>query len=549
MAILSSVVTCSRRVEPFGDVLEVVKQVVQRYPTASKWGLTYDVGCELESSLAVKSLTRNSWLQSISLRSTPTNFPVNLGDIDGEGIERYWSRAAFLVRQLQTSSAIHRLQSLDAHIEYTSSCITRQFGATLCDRLWRVGKTLQAATLDLQNLNINKDDIVAQIDSQKTCVINRRKQTLPPRLRQIREVADNIEKLIIERNYELEQVHTRLRGHKTSQASYQLLYKKTNASKHCRFWTELGRLRRLQALRHLDHDSSQTFFLAMIDSCTDFLLGRAIANVVQITDLWKQQIDLGINPHPKPRSANVQAMLNGTAPPARYSIFDGYNTEGMLKISRATLSHQGSYGDRIQGLLDFLLGNYMLLRGNNRRNIEMADLYLLPHETEGPTQCNVLVILLSNRKTNQHGRVDHAGAMRNQDVLVCPFFMLLLHFFYRFHLDKEPFPVLRSNQQWFDTKLFFQYSPRKRATDRTTGIEYRSTQMKWTNRMFKEAAAFVDELSLHKCYKLVLGSELAVDKLARIAPFLYCNGSWYLQLLLSSSTFCNTYGESPLYRS
>ncbi|KAK9334405.1 hypothetical protein V1521DRAFT_458005 [Lipomyces starkeyi] len=111
----------------------------------------------------------------------------------------------------------------------------------------------------------------------------------------------------------------------------------------------------------------------------------------------------------------------------------------------------------------------MLLRGNNRREIELADLYLLPLENEGPTKCKVLVILLCNGKTNQHGRVDHAGAMRNQEVLV------------------EPFPVLRSNDTWFDTKLFVQYAARKRATDRTTAIDYKNTQMKWTNRMFSEA--------------------------------------------------------------
>ncbi|KAK9326509.1 hypothetical protein V1520DRAFT_358945, partial [Lipomyces starkeyi] len=46
----------------------------------------------------------------------------------------------------------------------------------------------------------------------------------------------------------------------------------------------------------------------------------------------------------------------------------------------------------------------MLLRGNNRREIEPADLYLLPLENEGPTKCKVLVILLCNGKTNQHGQ-------------------------------------------------------------------------------------------------------------------------------------------------
>ncbi|KAJ8098150.1 hypothetical protein POJ06DRAFT_277413 [Lipomyces tetrasporus] len=150
---------------PFGDVLEIVKQVVQRYPTAPKWGVTYDVGCALESSLTIlgKELDKD-FLVAVN------KFHVYAHQISC--IERYWSKAAFLVRQLKTSSAIHRHQSLDAHIEYTSSNMTSELGAALCDRLWRATKTL-AATWDLEKLNVNKDDILVQIDSQKTYVTSR----------------------------------------------------------------------------------------------------------------------------------------------------------------------------------------------------------------------------------------------------------------------------------------------------------------------------------------------------------------------------------------
>ncbi|KAK9242382.1 hypothetical protein V1506DRAFT_509491 [Lipomyces tetrasporus] len=194
---------------PFGDALEIVKQVVQRYPTAPKWGVTYDVGCALESSLTIlgKELDKDFLVAVNKFHVYAHQFSC---------IERYWSKAAFLVRQLKTSSAIHRHQSLDAHIECTSSNMTRELGAALCDRLWRVTKTLNAATWDLEKLNVNKDDILVQIDTQKTYVTSRWKQRLPFLVQQVREVADNIEKLMIERNFELEQVHTRLWGLKNS---------------------------------------------------------------------------------------------------------------------------------------------------------------------------------------------------------------------------------------------------------------------------------------------------------------------------------------------
>ncbi|KAJ8096961.1 hypothetical protein POJ06DRAFT_283620 [Lipomyces tetrasporus] len=98
--------------------------------------------------------------------------------------------------------------------------MTRELGAALCDRLWRATKALKAATWDLEKLNVNEDDILAQIDSQKTYVTTRSRERLPSSVQQVRVVADNIEKLMIERNYELEQVHTRLRGHKNTQAVF-----------------------------------------------------------------------------------------------------------------------------------------------------------------------------------------------------------------------------------------------------------------------------------------------------------------------------------------
>ncbi|KAK9233804.1 hypothetical protein V1525DRAFT_428864 [Lipomyces kononenkoae] len=107
--------------------------------------------------------------------------------------------------------------------------MTRELGAALCDRLWRVMKTLKSATLDLEKLNVSKDDILVKIESQKTYVIARHQQRLPLAVQQLREVADNIEKSMIERCYELEQVHTRLRGHKTAQAVFNRIRRKRPA--------------------------------------------------------------------------------------------------------------------------------------------------------------------------------------------------------------------------------------------------------------------------------------------------------------------------------
>ncbi|KAK9370765.1 hypothetical protein V1509DRAFT_616771 [Lipomyces kononenkoae] len=75
------------------------------------------------------------------------------------------------------------------------------------------------------------------------------------------------------------------------------------------------------------------------------------------------------------------------------------------------------------------------MRGDNRREIELADLYLLPLENEGPTKCNVLVGLLCLVWTG-------LGPVHARSTV---------------HVDGEPFPVLRSNETWFRYGKWYYY--------------------------------------------------------------------------------------------
>ena len=42
----------------------------------------------------------------------------------------------------------------------------------------------------------------------------------------------------------------------------------------------------------------------------------------------------------------------------------------------------------------------MLLHGEDRRHMQMADLFALPLRNEGPTPCEAMVLTVSNGKTN-----------------------------------------------------------------------------------------------------------------------------------------------------
>lgn len=84
------------------------------------------------------------------------------------------------------------------------------------------------------------------------------------------------------------------------------------------------------------------------------------------------------------------------------------------------------------------LSHYGLLRGEDARGIQLPDVQHLPMEhREGPTQCDVMVILLLDGKTNQTGNTQYMGAMRNKEWEVCPLGAMAMWLFYRLVLIKN----------------------------------------------------------------------------------------------------------------
>lgn len=83
-----------------------------------------------------------------------------------------------------------------------------------------------------------------------------------------------------------------------------------------------------------------------------------------------------------------------------------------------------------------MISHYGLLRGESTRAIQLADMQMYDLEnTEGPTSCDALLILLLNGKTNQEGRNEYMGAIRNRNWDICPLGALAMYFFYRYVLQ------------------------------------------------------------------------------------------------------------------
>lgn len=79
------------------------------------------------------------------------------------------------------------------------------------------------------------------------------------------------------------------------------------------------------------------------------------------------------------------------------------------------------------------ISHYRVLRGERARSIQLADSQHIPSdEREGPTPCDILVILFFNGKTNKEGKAHAMGVMRNKRWNLCPLSALGFWLFYRY---------------------------------------------------------------------------------------------------------------------
>lgn len=113
------------------------------------------------------------------------------------------------------------------------------------------------------------------------------------------------------------------------------------------------------------------------------------------------------------------------------SFLDGYHkVEQLASILNAGLSKNSAEGLRDRTMA--ALSHYGLLRGEDARGIRLPDVQHLPMDMrEGPTECDIMVILLLDGKTHQKGNTQYMGAMRNKLWEVCPVGVMAMWLFYR----------------------------------------------------------------------------------------------------------------------
>lgn len=172
--------------------------------------------------------------------------------------------------------------------------------------------------------------------------------------------------------------------------------------------------------------------------------------------LWRSQIARGQHTHPNPNGAALSALMKDLLQKqdskkkqsfedrGRGTIADGYDTQGLQSIVAEfwKLSQAGSVvmAATLRGRLDFILSHLLLARGEAHRFAELPDLQLLMLDNESPSPCPALLYIMSSGKTNQNGRIEYTGLLRNKDVSVCGMNALAFYFFWRWERSTESFP-------------------------------------------------------------------------------------------------------------
>jgi hypothetical protein len=222
---------------------------------------------------------------------------------------------------------------------------------------------------------------------------------------------------------------------------------------------------------------------------TLYSLSTIEAYVAAVMQLWHQQVAHGHPNTVNPRGTAVKGFLNQRrlqrARLDRENYVDrgidginsGYNQDQWLQIHSWLLTNVDTYHQNLRTRVDLLFGHYYLLRGENRRNLDISHLAVIQYPSdEGPTPCDCLVLTIREGKLNKVGNIEHMGSFRHKNPLLCSQGSLAQYFFYRWHIAGEAPPTFRRRRDWYNIKALV-------GADRQEPLAYR-TQLAETWRVY-----------------------------------------------------------------
>lgn len=217
------------------------------------------------------------------------------------------------------------------------------------------------------------------------------------------------------------------------------------------------------------------------------------AYIAALVDLWGVQVSMRTNTHASPRGALVKGLIRtrrqqeSKRKREQYedrglnSLQDGYTSAEFVRLIRFCWSSGYNVSGQLEPFLrtaaDLLLAHTLLLRGEVRRKVQMADLFTLTLDNEGPTPCHAMVVLIDNGKTNQDGRREYGTAVRHKNPLLCTMASIGFYFFMRWNIMGETPPNFQRRELWYDLLVI-------KGQSNVKPIAY-ETQLQWSNRVYK----------------------------------------------------------------
>ena len=157
-----------------------------------------------------------------------------------------------------------------------------------------------------------------------------------------------------------------------------------------------------------------------------------------LMNLYHFQVSSGLNPNPNPRAIAVRNIWKGRRwkehERKRKEYIDrgtgtlsgGYKEDDIRQFVRVcwTAYANGEVSSQTVGSYFrtscvFLLAHNMLLRGENRRHLQLADLSSLELKNEGTIPCMATVLLMDDRETKLFGRLKYGTVVRHRNPLMC----------------------------------------------------------------------------------------------------------------------------------
>jgi hypothetical protein len=115
---------------------------------------------------------------------------------------------------------------------------------------------------------------------------------------------------------------------------------------------------------------------------------------------------------------------------------DGYTTEQHIKISNYYLMENSLVG--LRSRFDHLYGHACTLRGLDRRDAELADLFSIDLP-QMKWHSKAYITLMDHGKTNQAGRKEVGAMIRHKNLDICPVSAMFQYLFARFYTRSHLF--------------------------------------------------------------------------------------------------------------